>query len=87
MAVVTTWKKIDFVGKWKVVHMKMTYGAADTTITCNTGLKIIEGFNVSPTSVTAKPVDYIAVSGGTVTITVNAPGVACYLFLTAYGVG
>lgn len=87
MAVVTTWKKIDFVGKWKVVHMKMTYTAAETTITCNTGLKIIEGFDVSPTSITAKPVDYSVVSGGTVTITVNAPGASCYLFLTAYGVG
>lgn len=87
MAVAVAWKKLDYIGRHKYVHMKITYAAGDTTLTCKTGLKIIYGALVSPTSVTTVPVTKIAVSGGTVTITATDPGAACYLYLTAYGVG
>jgi hypothetical protein len=65
---------------------KFTYAAGDTSITCDTGLKIIHHYDISPPSVTGVPVDFAAVAGGVITITVANPGAACYLFVTAYGI-
>lgn len=85
MAVVTTWKKINYVGKYKQVLMKMTYGNGDTTVTCATGLNKIIGHTESAPSVATKYVTAQAVSGGTITLTVTDPLAACYLFVTAWG--
>lgn len=85
MAVVTTWKKTNYVGKYKQVLMKMTYGNGDTTVTCNTGLNKIISYTVSATSVATKTVTDGDVSAGTITLTVTDPLAACYLFVTAWG--
>ena len=85
MAVTLTWKRHNFAGKYKQIVMKYTYTAAEATITAATGLKNIVAYSISPTSVTAKAVDYATVSGGTITIHVAAPGATCYLFVTAWG--
>ena len=86
MAVVLTWKKIDFMGKYKCIHMKYTYGNGDPTVTADTGLYRIVSYAVSPTSVTAKAVDYATVAGGIITIHVADPLAPCYLNITAWGV-
>jgi len=86
MAVVTAWKRTDLLRKTRVVMMKMTYASGDTSVVVNTGLKRIFSFNISPTSVTAKKVDFAAVSGGTLTLTVADPLADCYLFVTARGI-
>jgi len=85
MAPTLTWKRHNFAGKYKQIVMKYSYLAGDTTITAATGLKNIVAYSVSSTSVTAVPVDYATVSGGTITIHVTNPGAACYLFVTAWG--
>jgi len=55
MTVVQTWKLADAIGgKTKMVKMKMSYGAGDTTVTCSTGLRVIDSFSVSPCSVATK---------------------------------
>ena len=87
MAVVTTWKKVDFDGKWKRVTMKMTYGNLDTTVTCATGLRSLYGYIISSaSSVDTKYVTRGTVAGGTVTLTVTDPAGAAYLTLIAWGV-
>lgn len=85
MAPALAWKKWNFAGKYKQIVMKYTYDTGDTTVTAVTGLKNIVAYSVSPTSVTAVPVDFATVSGGTITITVTNPLAACYLFVTAWG--
>jgi hypothetical protein len=86
MAVATAWKRKDLLRKHRVVMMKMTYGNGDTSVTVNTGLKIIYSYSISPTSVTTKSVDYATVSGGTITVAVTDPLAACYFFVTAIGI-
>ena len=86
MAVATAWTRRDVLRKNRVVMKKFTYGNGDTSITCATGLKIIHHYDISPPSVTLKPVDFATVAGGTITITVTDPLAACYLFVTAYGI-
>jgi len=85
MAVATAWKRNDTLRKHSLVMMKMTYDNGDTSVAADTGLSIIYDYSVSPTSVTAKKVNFAAVSGGTITITVADPLAACYLFVTAEG--
>lgn len=85
MAVTTTWKKINHTGRYKQVLMKMTYEAADTTVTCATGLHQVISYNVSVPSVATKTVTRGVVTAGSIALTVTAPGAGCYLFLTAYG--
>jgi hypothetical protein len=87
MAVVTTWTRRGFAGRnARFVSKKMSYDNGDTSIAVATGLKKIYSFSVSPTSVTAKKVDYATVAGGTITITVANPLAPCYLKVTAYGI-
>lgn len=86
MSVATAWKRTDLLRKHRVVMMKMTYDNGDTSVVANTGLKLIYSHHVSPTSVTAKKVDFDAVAGGTITITVADPSAPCYLFVTAWGI-
>lgn len=87
MAVVTTWKKLDFDGRFKRVTMKMTYDNGDTTVTCATGLRNLFGYTVSQAaSVATKYVSRGTVAGGTVTLTVLNPLAPCYLTLIAWGV-
>jgi hypothetical protein len=85
MAVATAWTRRDVLRKHRVVIKKMTYAGGDTSITVNTGLKKIYSYEVSPTSVTGKAVDYATVSAGTITVHVADPLAACYLFVTAEG--
>lgn len=85
MAVALAWKKTNFSGAYKQVILKYTYDTGDTAVSAKTGLKFIVGYAISPTSVTAKAVDYATVSGGTITVTVANPLAACYLFVTAWG--
>ena len=66
--------------------MKMSLINTDTTVTVNTGLKIVYGYCVSPTGVTAKIVDYGTVSGGVITLHCTAPGVSADLYVTAFGI-
>lgn len=67
--------------------MKMSLVAADDTVTVNTGLKIIYGYSVSPTGVTAKIVDYGTVAGGVITLHCTAPGgTGADLYVTAIGI-
>ena len=66
--------------------MNMTLAAADDTITVDTGLKIIYSYSVSPPAVTAVPIDYATVAGGTITIHKTAPGVAEAIYVTAIGI-
>jgi len=85
MAPALAWKRHNFAGKYKQIVMKYTYTTGDTTVTAATGLKNIVAYSISPTSVTAKAVDFATVAGGTITITVANPLAACYLFVTAWG--
>jgi hypothetical protein len=85
LTVATAWKKNDLKGTSKVVYMKMTYGNGDTSVVVNTGLHKINQFSISPTSVTAKKVDFVEVSGGDVTLTVADPLGSCYVFVKAVG--
>jgi hypothetical protein len=85
MAVATAWKRTDMFRKHSLVMMKMTYDNGDTSVVADTGLSIIYDFSVSPTSVTAKKVNCVAVADGVLTITVADPLAACYLFVTAEG--
>ena len=85
MACVTTWKKTDFAGKYKVVHMKLTYQNADVAGTAVTGLKIIYGYTISPTSIATKYVTGSTVAGGTITLALTNPLAECYCFVTAWG--
>lgn len=87
MAVVTTWKKIDFDGRFKRVTLKMTYDNGDTTVTCATGLRNLFGYTVPQgSSVATKYVTRGTVAGGTVTLTVTDPLAPAYLTLIAWGV-
>ena len=86
MAVATAWRREDTLRQNKLVMMKMTYDTGDTSVVCATGLKKIHNYAISPTSVTAKKVDFATVAGGTITITVANPLAACYLYVTAEGV-
>ena len=85
MAVATAWKKIEHMGRYKKVTMKMTYDNLDTTVTCATGLKQIVSYNTSVPSVATKYITRGVVTGGSIALTVTDPAAACYLFLTAYG--
>ena len=86
MAVALAYKRTDLLRKHRIVMMKYTYESGDTTVTATTGLKIIYSYSLSPTSLTAKAVDYATVSGGTITIHVADPVADCYLFVTAIGI-
>ena len=86
MTVETAWTRRDVLRKNRVVMKKMTYDNGDTSIVVNTGLKKIYTYDVSPTSVTGKTWDYVAVAGGTLTIAAADPLAPCYLFVTAEGI-
>jgi hypothetical protein len=86
MAVATAWKRNDTFRKHSLVMMKMTYDTGDTSVVCDTGLSIIYNYSISPTSVTAKKVNFATVAGGIITITVADPLAPCYLFVTAEGI-
>jgi hypothetical protein len=87
MAVATAWTRRTIAGRnTHVVIKKMTYDNGDTSIAVNTGLKRIFSFDVSPTSVTAKKVDYATVAGGVITVVAADPLAPCYLEVTAYGI-
>ena len=67
--------------------MKMALILTDDTVTVETGLKIIYSWSVSPPEVTAVPIDYATVSGGTITIHCTAPGgTGEALYVTAIGI-
>jgi hypothetical protein len=85
MAVVITYNKPNVVGKYRQRLIRVDYGNGDTSLTVPTRMKLIESYTISPTSVTAKPWDYATVSGGTITVAVNDPLAACYLFIVAVG--
>jgi hypothetical protein len=85
LAVVITYKKVNVVGKYRQRLIRVDYGAADTTLTIPTGFNNVVAYSCSPTSVTAKPLDYGVVANGTITLTANAPVAACYVFVTAIG--
>jgi hypothetical protein len=85
MAVVITYNKPNVVGKYKQRLIRVDYGNGDTSLTVDTKMKLIESYTISLTSVTAKPVDYATVAGGVITIAVNDPLAACYLYVNAIG--
>jgi hypothetical protein len=86
MTVVTAWKRNDVMRKHKLIMMKMTYESGDTSVVADTGLSRVINYSVSPTSVTAKKVDYATEAAGVITITVADPLEDCYLFVTAEGI-
>jgi hypothetical protein len=85
MAVVVTYRKMNVVGKYRQQLIRVDYAAGDTALTVATGFSKIHAYSVSPTSVTAVPLDFATVSGGTISITANNPGAACYIFLDVIG--
>ena len=88
MTVCTTyaWKRRDLLRTHKVVLMAMTLIAGDDTVTVATGLKKIYSYSVSPPAITAKPVDYATVTGGTITIHTTNPAAAMTLYVKATGI-
>jgi len=80
------WRKVDLLRKHRVVMMNMSLVAADDTVTVETGLKLIYSYSVSAPAITAKPVDYGTISGGTITLHVTAPGANMALYVTAIGI-
>ena len=87
MAVATAWTRRSIAGRnVNVVQKRMTYDNGDTSITVATGFKKIYSFDVSPTSVTTKKVDYATVAGGTITVVAADPLAPCYIEVTAYGI-
>ena len=85
MAVVITYNKHNNVGKYKQKLIRVDYGNGDTALTVDTKMKLIESYTISPTSVTAKAVDYSTVAGGVITVNAADPLAACYLFINAIG--
>lgn len=88
MTTCSTWawrRKDRFLGH-RIVFMGMSMVAGDDTVTVNTGLKKIYSYSVSPPAVTAKPVDYGTVSGGTITLHVTDPNATVTLMVTAVGI-
>ena len=85
MAVVVTYRKMNVVGKYRQQLIRVDYGAGDTALTVATGFSKILAYYVSATSVTAVPLDFATVSGGTISVTANNPGAACYVYLTVIG--
>lgn len=85
MAVVITDRISNVVGKYRQKLIRVDYGAADTTLTIDTGFSKIYSYTAGATSVTAKPIDYGTVAGGVITLVANAPGVAAYVFVSAIG--
>lgn len=83
---VTYTKKYNYEGDKAVVYGKVTYGNGDTSAAVATGLRRVDIVNHSPTSVAAKYITKIAVSGGTVTFTVTDPLAACYFYYEVKGV-
>jgi hypothetical protein len=65
----------------------MALVAGDDTVTVKTGLKTIYGYSVSPPTITAKPIDYGTVSGGTITLHVTNPAASENLTVKAIGIG
>jgi hypothetical protein len=81
------WKRTEFLGKHAVKMIAMSLVSGDDTVTVNTGLKIIYSWSVSAPGVTAKPLDYATVSGGTITQYCTDPSTAGEtLYFTAYGI-
>ncbi len=80
------WRRRDYLRTHRIVMLKMSLIATDTTVTVNTGLKIVYGYSVSPTGVTGKIVDYGTVAGGVITLYCTAPGVSADLYVTAFGI-
>ncbi len=78
-------KVINTLGKYKEVNCKMALISGDTAVTCTTGLKRIESYEVSPTSVNAKTVTRGTVAGGVISLVVTDPLADEYLWITAYG--
>ncbi len=68
-----------------MVLMKMQLIAGDDTVTVKTGLKLIYSYSISPPAITAKPVDYATVSGGTITIYTTNPAASMDLYVSAIG--
>ena len=85
MAVVITYNKPNVVGKYRQRLIRVDYGAADTALTVDTGFSKIHAYACSPTSVTVKPIDFGTVAAGVISLTANAPGAACYLYVTVFG--
>jgi hypothetical protein len=69
-----------------MVIMAMSLISGDDTVTVATGLKKIYSYSVSPAAVTAKPVDYGTISGGTITLHVTDPAANETLYVTAIGI-
>lgn len=80
------WRRRDHYRGHRLVLMKMSLINGDDTVTVKTGLKIIYSYSVSPPAITAKPVDYATVSGGTITIHTTNPGASMSLYVTAEGI-
>ena len=83
---VTYTKKISYWGNKKVVYGTVTYASGDTAISIATGLRRIDAYYFSPTSVSAKYITLATVSGGTISATATDPLAACYFYYTAIGV-
>lgn len=66
--------------------MSMSLIAGDDTVTVKTGLKKIYSYAVSCPSITAKPIDYGTVSGGTITLHVTNPAANESLLVTSWGI-
>jgi len=85
MAVVITHNRPNVVGKYKQRLIRVDYATGDTALTVDTRLKLIVSYTISPTSVTAVPVDFATVAGGVISITVTNPLADCYLYVNAIG--
>jgi len=85
MVVVITHRRSNVVGKYRQKLIRVDYGAADTTLVIDTGFSKIYAYSLSATKITTKTIDYGTVAGGTITLTANAPGAACYVYVTAIG--
>jgi len=85
MAVVITHNRPNVVGKYKQRLIRVDYATGDTALTVDTRLKLIVSYTISPTSVTAKPVDFATVAGGVISVTVTNPLADCYLYINAIG--
>lgn len=79
-------KHTEFLGKSKLITMKMALVSGDTIVTVTTGLRRIWSWHVSPYTLTTKLLLHATVSGGTITQNVTDPAAAETLYFTIIGV-
>lgn len=78
-------KRVEYLGRTKIVFMQMSLVSGDTIVTVATGLRNILSWTVSPYTLTTKLLLHATESGGTITQNVTDPAANETLKFTVWG--